>query len=106
MENNDLPLNVTENKDGSFTLDWDGNDPRTAVMNDWTEEDFIRMLELGLTEWTLDKEDRAWRTEFTVDEFVDNWDELFARVEAGEHLTIIHPDGHQVVMMPAEHLHG
>ena len=104
MENNDLPFTVTDNYDGTFTLDWDSEHPTTSIMNTWTEEDFVRMLELGLTEWKLEKEDRDWRTEFTVDEFVDNWNELYARVESGEHLTIIRPDGKAAVMMPAEDL--
>ena len=101
MENNDLPFTVTDNYDGTFTLDWDSEHPTTSVMNTWTEEDFVRVLELGLTEWKLGKEDRDLRTEFTVDEFVDNWNELYARVESGEHLTIIRPDGKAAVMMPA-----
>ena len=34
--------------------------------------------------------------EYTVEEFEDNFDELFARVEAGETFIILHPDGHKV----------
>ena len=94
------------NEDGTITFDWDSKTILvTSLMNHWTDEDFVRALEMGLTELKLEKEDRDWRTEFTVDEFADNWDELFARVEEGEHLTIVHPDGYSVVMMPAEHLH-
>lgn len=101
---NDLPFTVTENDDGSFTVDWDDEHPVTSVMNNWDEDQFLKMIELGLAEWKCEKEDRDWRTEFTVDEFVDNWDELFGRVESGEHLTIIRPDGKSAVMMPAEDL--
>lgn len=104
MDLNDFPLTVNENEDGSLTLDWDPEHPNTSVMNDWSEEDFVRVLELGLTEWKLEAEDRAWRTEFAVDEFVDNFDELFERVENGETLTIIHPDGQNVLMMPYDKL--
>ena len=104
MTNNDLPFTVTDNYDGTFTLDWDSKHPATSTMNTWTEEDFIRVLELGLTEWKLEKEDRDWRTEFAVEEFEDNFDELFERVENGETLTIVHSDGKRVLMMPADQL--
>ena len=104
MTNNDFPLNVTENKDGTFTLEWDSEHPATLIMNDWTEEQFHAVIELGLTEWKLEEEDRAWRTEFAVEEFEDNFDELFERVENGETLTIVHSDGKRVLMMPADQL--
>jgi len=38
--------------------------------------------------------------EYTVDEFQDNFDELFARVEAGETFIICHPDGYKVYITP------
>ena len=104
MTNNDFPLNVTDNEDGTFTLDWDSEHPATNFMNDWSEEEFLAVIELGLTEWRLEAEDRAWRTEFAVQEFEDNFDELFERVENGETLTIIQPDGKHVLMMPADQL--
>ena len=47
-----------------------------------------------------EKAARNVKTEFAVDEFEDNFDELFARVEAGETLTIVHPDGFKVYMTP------
>jgi hypothetical protein len=34
-------ISVKENDDGSFTINWDSNDPVESIMNDWTEEDFI-----------------------------------------------------------------
>jgi hypothetical protein len=37
-------IEVHENKDGSFQIDWDENDPVESIMNDWTEEDFIQAL--------------------------------------------------------------
>jgi len=33
-------LKVTENEDGSFTFEWDPNDPVARVFNDWTQDDF------------------------------------------------------------------
>ena len=47
-----------------------------------------------------EKADRDSRTEFAIDEFEDNFDELFARVEGGEMLVIIHTDGLKVCMVP------
>ena len=88
----DLPLSVTEEKDGSFTIEWDENDPRTAIFNSWTEDDFIDMIRKAAEDEIIEYEERKWRTEFAVDEFEDNFDELFARVENGETLTILHPD--------------
>jgi hypothetical protein len=38
-------IEVHENEDGSFQIDWDENDPVESIMNDWTEEDFIQALQ-------------------------------------------------------------
>lgn len=40
----DLPLSVTEEEDGSFTIEWDENHPVTSVFNSWTEDDFINAI--------------------------------------------------------------
>ncbi len=37
-------IEVHENEDGSFQIDWDPNDPVESIMNEWTEEDFIQAL--------------------------------------------------------------
>ena len=39
---------------------------------------------------------------YTVEEWEENWDELFSRVESGETLGIINEDGHKAVMVPAD----
>lgn len=39
---------------------------------------------------------------FTVKEWEENFDELFARVENGETIGIIKEDGQAAVMMPAD----
>ena len=39
---------------------------------------------------------------FTVEEFQERFDELFGRVENGEHLGIIDEEGKAFVMMPAD----
>jgi hypothetical protein len=53
-----------------------------------------------------EKMDRNSRVEFAIDEFEDNFDELFARVEDGEILTIIHDNGQKVLMVPSKCLIG
>ena len=37
-------MDCKENEDGTFTIEWDENDPVESVMNDWTEDDFIRVI--------------------------------------------------------------
>jgi predicted flavoprotein YhiN len=37
-------IEVTQEPDGSMTIDWDPNDPVESIMNDWTEEDFIQAI--------------------------------------------------------------
>ena len=44
----DFPLSVTDHGNGSFTLDWDENDPTTAPLNEWAEEDFLRAISQGI----------------------------------------------------------
>jgi len=39
-----MTIQVTENEDGSFTIDWDENDPAESMMNDWTSEDFTKVI--------------------------------------------------------------
>ena len=39
---------------------------------------------------------------FTVEEWDENFDELFARVENGETIGIVNKDGSAAVMMPAD----
>lgn len=34
-------MKVTENENGSFTIEWDPNDELERAFNDWTEQDFI-----------------------------------------------------------------
>ena len=49
-------LTVKENEDGSFTLEWDKNDPRYAMFNQFTEKQLTAMLQIGLQE--IIKEER------------------------------------------------
>ena len=53
-----------------------------------------------------EKAARDARVEFAISEFEDNFDELFARVENGETLTILHDNGQKVMMVPSKCLIG
>jgi hypothetical protein len=37
-------IDCKENEDGSFTIYWDENDPIERILNDWTPEDFIKVI--------------------------------------------------------------
>tara|TARA_A100001035_G_scaffold196900_1_gene157777 strand:+ start:1454 stop:1630 length:177 start_codon:yes stop_codon:yes gene_type:complete len=39
---------------------------------------------------------------FTIEEWENNFDELFARVENGETIGVVREDGQAAVMMPAD----
>lgn len=43
-----MAMNVTENGDGSFTIEWDENDDREKMYNDWSEEDFLNAITSGI----------------------------------------------------------
>ena len=44
-------IDVKDNGDGSFTIDWDENDPQESILNDWTKEDFIQFFQ-----WAAERE--------------------------------------------------
>jgi hypothetical protein len=52
-----FPLIVTEEEDGSFTLEWDDLHPITSVFNNYTEQDFIDMLTAGAIDTLQDNEE-------------------------------------------------
>lgn len=37
-------ITVKQEEDGSFTIDWDSNDPEESMLNSWTEEDFVNVI--------------------------------------------------------------
>ena len=37
-------IQVTENEDGSFDISWDDTSPTESILNDWTSEDFIKVI--------------------------------------------------------------
>ena len=46
-------LTVTDNGEGSFTIEWDENDLLTSKLNDWTTEDFLTAISNGIEEELL-----------------------------------------------------
>jgi len=43
-------FNVTENEDGSFTVEWDPNDPLYSVFNDMTSEQMSAYFSKAIAE--------------------------------------------------------
>lgn len=39
-----MTITVTDNPDDTITIEWDQNDPVESILNDWTEDDFIRCI--------------------------------------------------------------
>ena len=37
-------INVKDNADGSFVIEWDENNEEESIFNDWTKEDFTNFL--------------------------------------------------------------
>jgi len=38
-------IEVTQDGENTFTISWDENDPTESIFNDWTEEDFINLIQ-------------------------------------------------------------
>ena len=38
-------IEVTQQDDKTFTISWDENDPQESIFNDYTEEDFINLIQ-------------------------------------------------------------
>jgi len=38
-------IKVTQDNDNTFTIYWDENDPKEKIFNDYTEEDFINLIQ-------------------------------------------------------------
>ena len=43
-------LKVTQNEDGTFTMDWDENDPKWSWMNDLTNEQVSIIVQQAIDE--------------------------------------------------------
>ena len=37
-------IDVTQNEDGSFNIDWDETDPKESILNTYTQEDFKALI--------------------------------------------------------------
>jgi|688.fasta_scaffold224136_5 hypothetical protein len=48
-------LKVSENADGTLSIEWDPEDPNYAFLNDLTEAQITAMLEKLLTEYSNDE---------------------------------------------------
>ena len=47
--NEDFPMTITENEDGTITIEWDENHPVTSIFNTWNQDDFINAIDIGCT---------------------------------------------------------
>tara|TARA_B100000131_G_scaffold42853_1_gene38549 strand:+ start:3364 stop:3540 length:177 start_codon:yes stop_codon:yes gene_type:complete len=54
---------VKANEDGSFTIEWDKEDPYESIFNDWTQEDFSNALK----EYIQEKEEEERRNQSNKD---------------------------------------
>jgi hypothetical protein len=50
-------LTVKENEDGSFTVEWDKNDPRYSMFNEYGEAEITSMLQQGLRKIIVEERD-------------------------------------------------
>jgi hypothetical protein len=49
-------ITVTANEDGSHTIGWDENDPVESLLNDWSPEDFVRVITDAVERYSLIEE--------------------------------------------------
>ena len=54
----DDTLKVTQNEDGSFTMDWDPQDPRWSFLNGLTSKEVQVMIEQAIKDY-LDELDQS-----------------------------------------------
>jgi hypothetical protein len=66
-----MTISVTENTDGTFTIDWDQEDPKESLFNDWTEEDFTNAISAYLEE-LIAKSDDPDNEEFSIEEALED----------------------------------
>ncbi len=50
-----MTIKVEEKEDGSFDISWDENDPQESILNNFTEQDFVNVIENFLKR--LEKDD-------------------------------------------------
>lgn len=66
-----MTISVTENTDGTFTIDWDENDPKESLFNDWTEEDFTNAISSYLEE-LIGQSDDPDNEEFAIEDALED----------------------------------
>ena len=66
-----MTISVTENTDGTFTIDWDHEDPKESRFNDWTEEEFINAISSYLEE-LIGQSDDPDNEEFSLEEALED----------------------------------
>ena len=66
-----MTISVTENTDGTFTIDWDQEDPKESLFNNWTEEDFTNAISSYLEE-LIEKSDDPDNEEFCIEEALED----------------------------------
>jgi hypothetical protein len=66
-----MTISVIENSDGTFTIDWDQEDPKESVLNDWTEEDFIECIRSHCEE-VIAKSDDPDNEEVSIEDIIEN----------------------------------
>ena len=57
-KNNNDTLKVTQNEDGSFTMDWDPQDPKWSWMNDLTQKEIQVIMEQAIKDFLDDLESK------------------------------------------------
>ena len=61
-------IEVTENDDKTFTISWDENDPEESIFNDFTEQDFINLIQNYLQSLEESGEVDNTKEEFFIDQ--------------------------------------
>ena len=54
MNNMEDTLKVTQNEDGSFTMDWDPQDPKWSWMNNLTQKEIQVIMEQAIKDFLDD----------------------------------------------------
>ena len=48
-------LKISQNEDGSFTMDWDKKDPNWSFLNNLTSKEIQVIMEQAIQDYTADK---------------------------------------------------
>jgi hypothetical protein len=53
-----MTIEVEQLEDNSFEISWDEKDPQESMMNTWTEEDFLKVIQEYLTKLGMENNDQ------------------------------------------------